>query len=88
MASAIQMDNDHYHNQTIASQKSSGDLKTTSKKVATEFHKELNSILKTKPPISKERMSLIVAEAIKAARNYKHVVYYVESFIKNVRAFD
>jgi hypothetical protein len=54
------------------------------KKVAIEFQNELNSVLKTKPPISKEKMNQIVDEAIKAVRNYKHVVYYVETFIKNV----
>ena len=54
--------------------------------VAVEFQQQLNSVLKTKPPISKEKMGLIVKEALKAIRSYKHVVYYVETFIKNVSA--
>ena len=54
------------------------------KKVAIEFQKELQSVLKAKPPISKEKINLIVDEAIKAVRNYKHVVYYIETFIKTV----
>ena len=57
------------------------------KKVAIEFQSELNSVLKSKPPISKEKINQIVDEAIKAVRNYKHVVYYVETFIKNVKFY-
>ena len=52
--------------------------------IAVEFHRELNSLLEMKPPISKDKMNHIVKEALKEIRHYKHVVYYVESFIKNV----
>jgi hypothetical protein len=47
------------------------------------FQKELNSVLHSKLPISKDKMNSIVKEAIKTIRHYKHVVYYVEIFIKN-----
>lgn len=55
-----------------------------SDQIAVEFQNELNSIIHSKPPVSKEKMNQIVKEALRAHRNYKHVVYYVESFIKNV----
>lgn len=60
-------------------------LEESSRNIAVEFQNELNSILETRPPISKEKMNHIVKEALKEIRHYKHVVYYVESFIKNVR---
>ena len=56
----------------------------SNKNVAAEFQRELNSLLDMRPPISKEKMNHIVKEALKEIRHYKHVVYYVESFIKNV----
>ena len=57
----------------------------TNAQVAVQFQLELNSILKTRPPVSKDKMGVIVKEALKAIRSYKHVVYYVETFIKTVR---
>jgi hypothetical protein len=60
------------------------DGSSKSQDVAIQFQRELNSLLEIKPPISKEKMGHIVKEAIKEIRHYKHVVYYVESFIKNV----
>jgi hypothetical protein len=52
--------------------------------IAVEFFKELQTVYQTKSPISKEKVSKLVEEATKAVRNYKHVVYYVENFIKHV----
>ena len=52
--------------------------------VAEDFQKELNSILESKPPISKAKMNSIVKAAIKSVKYYKHVVYFVEHFIKTV----
>jgi hypothetical protein len=52
--------------------------------ICEEFQKELNSILESKPPISKAKMNSIVKSAIKSVKHYKHVVYFVENFIKNV----
>ena len=60
------------------------DETSSNKNVAVDFQLELNSILEARPPISKEKMNHIVKEALKEIRHYKHVVYYVESFIKNV----
>ncbi|RNA27646.1 splicing arginine serine-rich 15 isoform X1 [Brachionus plicatilis] len=54
---------------------------------ASEFYQELNSVLNSKPPISKEKVNKIVREALKSHRHYKHVVYYVENFIKTVTLF-
>ena len=59
-------------------------ISSSNSKIALDFNKELNSVLHAKPPISKDKITNIVKEAIKAIRNYKHVVYYVEIFIKNV----
>lgn len=53
--------------------------------VAQEFKHKLDALLEGKASISKEKMNQIVDEAIKSVKNYKHVVYYVESFIKKVR---
>jgi hypothetical protein len=66
---------------------SSGGILDTNKQqqlIAIDFQKELNQILESKPPVSKEKINRIVKVALKEIRNYKHVVYYVESFIKNV----
>jgi hypothetical protein len=52
--------------------------------IAEEFQKELNGIFESKPPISKAKMNSIVKAAVKSVKFYKHVVYYVENFIKNV----
>lgn len=83
MASAIQVNAASFGHELNMS--GSGEPKTMNNtKVAVDFQKELNSVLQTRPPISKEKMNQIVNEAIKAIRNYKHVVYYVETFIKNV----
>ena len=53
--------------------------------IANEFKAKLDGLLDAKPSISKEKMNQIVQEAIRSAKHYKHVVYYVESFIKKVR---
>ena len=84
--SALQMDTSFGRdlNMSASSDQQASKMSANSAKVAVEFQKELNSVLQTKPPISKEKMNKIVSEAIKAVRNYKHVVYYVETFIKNV----
>ena len=55
--------------------------------IALDFQRELNLIMDSKPPISKEKINQIVRAALKEIRNYKHVVYYVETFIKNVSFF-
>ena len=52
--------------------------------IAHEFKNQLDSLLKAKPPITKDKMEQLLKEALKSIRNYKHVVYYVERFIKNV----
>jgi len=64
------------------------DLDSKNLNIAVEFYRELNSLLEMKPPISKDKMNHIVKEALKEIRHYKHVVYYVESFIKNVSIFN
>ena len=58
-----------------------------SQMIAIDFQRELNSILDSRPPVSKEKMNKIVKEALKEIRHYKHVVYFVENFIKNVNLF-
>ncbi len=55
---------------------------TTKEAVALEFQLELNSLTQVQPPVSKEKINQIVRAAIKDIRNYKHVVYFVEDFIK------
>ena len=88
--SASTSTNNNNNNNTSATEKN-GDNSNTDKanngnntSIAPEFYHELHSILDTKPPISKEKMNQIVKEALKSHRFYKHVVYYVETFIKNV----
>ncbi len=63
---------------------SSGGGKNNNELVALEFKKELNLLTASQPPVSKEKINQIVRIALKEIRNYKHVVYYVETFIKNV----
>jgi hypothetical protein len=60
----------------------------TNDEVANEFKARLDALLDTKPSISKEKMNQIVREAVRCAKHYKHVVYYVESFIKKVSLSD
>ena len=67
-----------HHNQISSSSD------TVSMERANEFKRELDALLFSRPPISKEKMSLLVDKAMRAARTYKHVVYFVETFIKNV----
>jgi hypothetical protein len=55
-----------------------------SDEVAIEFKNLISSLMQTKPPISKDKMDQLTKEAIRSTRNYKHIVYYVETFIKNV----
>jgi hypothetical protein len=38
----------------------------------------------TSVTVSKEKMNQLVRAAMKSHKSYKHVVYYLESFIKNV----
>ena len=57
---------------------------SSEQKIAINFQHELNLLTEHQPPISKERINQIVRVALKEIRNYKHVVYYVENFIKNV----
>lgn len=52
--------------------------------IANEFKLKLDSLLESKAHLSKDKMTQIVEEAVKAVKYYKHVVYYVESFIKKV----
>lgn len=67
-------------NATTNTASTSGANNSSHHSVAVEFQKELNSVLESKPPISKDKMNQIVTEAIRSHRNYKHVVYYVETF--------
>lgn len=60
-------------------------INDSEKAIALNFQRELNLLTEQQPPISKERINQIVRIALKEIRNYKHVVYYVENFIKNVR---
>ncbi len=64
--------------------KKSSSSNNTGPTIAIDFKNQLASILETKPPISKDKMGQITQEAIRSVRNYKHIVYYVETFIKNV----
>lgn len=72
----------------MAKKSSAGDKE----QIAGEFKKQLDSILVdhkshstgVSVTISKEKMNQLVREAIKSHKFYKHIVYYVESFIKNV----
>lgn len=59
-------------------------MKANNSTIAIEFQQLLNSILEQKPPISKEKMGNIVKEAQKSVKHYKHIVYFVEVFIKKV----
>ena len=52
--------------------------------LAHEFFRELNSVRENQPPVTKAKMGTVVREALKALKYYKHVVYHVETFIKNV----
>ena len=81
---AQKMDDASFDAEPTLNDSKSLDAGMSLKKVAIEFQKELNSVLKLKPPISKEKLDQVVDEAIKAVRNYKHIVYYIETFIKTV----
>ena len=52
--------------------------------VAAGFQRELIALQTQTHSLSREQMNQIVSVAIAEIRHYKHVVYYVESFIKNV----
>jgi len=62
-------------------------MKANNSTVGIEFQQLLNSILEQKPPISKEKMGNIVKEAQKSVKHYKHIVYFVEVFIKKVSIY-
>ena len=64
--------------------KKPANIKANNSTIGIEFQKLLNSILEQKPPISKEKMGSIVKEAQKSVKHYKHIVYFVEVFIKKV----
>lgn len=52
--------------------------------IVVDFYNELYSIQTSKGPVSKHKIARLIAEAVRAVRNYKHIVYYVEGFIKYV----
>lgn len=47
----------------------------------------MDSLFKSKPPISKAKMSSITKSAMKAIKMYKHVVQAVEKFVNKVSIF-
>lgn len=49
------------------------------------FNDELQSLLDTKPPVSKAKMGLITRAAMKGVKFYKHIVQSVEKFILKCR---
>lgn len=49
------------------------------------FNDELQSLLDTKPPVSKAKMGLITRAAMKGVKYYKHIVQSVEKFIAKCR---
>lgn len=50
------------------------------------FNDELQSLLDTKPPVSKAKMGLITRAAMKGVKFYKHIVLCVEKFIAKCRS--
>lgn len=49
------------------------------------FNDELQSLLLSKPPVSKAKMGLITRAAMKGTKYYKHIVQTVEKFIARCR---
>lgn len=49
------------------------------------FNDELQSLLDSKPPVSKAKMGLITRAAMKGVKFYKHIVQSVEKFISKCR---
>lgn len=49
------------------------------------FNDELQSLLESKPPVSKAKMGLITRAAMKGVKFYKHIVQSVEKFIAKCR---
>lgn len=49
------------------------------------FNAELTSLMESKPPISKAKMTAVTRAAIKAIKFYKHVVQSVEKFIQKCK---
>lgn len=49
------------------------------------FNDEIQSLLDTKPPVSKAKMGLITRAAMKGVKFYKHIVLSVEKFISKCR---
>uniref|UniRef100_A0A6G1S8G2 Splicing factor, arginine/serine-rich 15 n=1 Tax=Aceria tosichella TaxID=561515 RepID=A0A6G1S8G2_9ACAR len=49
------------------------------------FNDELQSLLLSKPPVSKAKMGLITKAAMKGVKFYKHIVQIVEKFIARCR---
>ncbi|CAF3622644.1 unnamed protein product, partial [Rotaria sp. Silwood2] len=54
--------------------------------VVKEFVRELQSMVETRPPISKAKMMSITKAALKAIKFYKHIVMNVEKFISKCKA--
>ncbi|CAF1958022.1 unnamed protein product [Rotaria magnacalcarata] len=53
--------------------------------VVKEFIRELQSMVETRPPISKAKMMSITKAALKAVKFYKHIVMNVEKFISKCK---
>ncbi|CAF4599067.1 unnamed protein product [Rotaria sp. Silwood1] len=53
--------------------------------VVKEFIRELQSMVETRPPISKAKMMSITKAALKAIKFYKHIVMNVEKFISKCK---
>lgn len=85
LANAESFESKLKNSDNLESSRSSENIKksTNNNTAAEKFRSQLYSLLETKPPISKEKMDQITKEAISSVRNYKHIVYYVETFIKN-----
>jgi hypothetical protein len=53
--------------------------------VVKEFVRELQTMVETRPPISKAKMMSITKSALKAIKFYKHIVMNVEKFINKCK---
>lgn len=72
---------------TTTAASNGGNKGASSSVIAHEFKSKLDTVMENKGSISKEKMNQLVQEAINSVKYYKHVVYYIESFIKNVRLY-
>ncbi|PAA64095.1 hypothetical protein BOX15_Mlig024026g2 [Macrostomum lignano] len=50
--------------------------------VVQNFNKEMKSLLDHRPPVSRQKMSMITKSAIRGIKFYKHIVQSVEKFIQ------